>query len=184
MEIFWNRKTAILITIVVTIAATLFGVHRSLTKLSRELELLFYDGVFHDGYIEPGIESHLESHADASLRLATALLSYPELKDSAENVLERRRFLLDAVSIADKSLAFAGLSSHVYMMTNAAQSVTLTERDSEALSQYASTINGAETAIRKSSYNQTISVKWREQSVITGFLRIFIPVREPEPFSF
>ena len=184
MENLKNRKTAILITVIVAIAATLFGVHRSLTRLSRELEQMFYDGVYHDGYVEPGIDSHITNCADSSLRLATVLMANPELSDSAQSVLERRRELLDAESISGKSIAFGRLSSSVKMMSKAAENADLTERDKEALSQSLATINGAEAAIRNSLYNETVSFRWRQQSAISSILRAFLPVKAPEMFSF
>ena len=184
MERLKSRKTAILITVIVAFAATLFGVQRSLTHLSRELEQMFYDGVYHDGYTEPGIDTHITNCADSSLRLATVLMANPGLSDSAQSVLERRRELLDAEGISDKSFAFGRLSSSVYMMSKAAENVDLSERDKEALSQSMATINGAEAAIRNSLYNETVSLRWRQQSTISSILRVFVSVKEPEMFSF
>ena len=182
MKVLAERKIAILITVVVAVAATLFGVQRSLARLSRDLERMFYDGVPHDGYVEPGIDSHLDDYADSAMRIAMILKGYPELTESADLTLSWRRELLDAVSISDKSFTFGRLSSTVYMMTKAAESVDLSQRDEEALAQFLTTFNGAEAAIKNSRYSQTVSEEWSKQSAITKILRIFIPARAPGMF--
>ena len=179
-----NRKIAVLIAVVVIILATLFGVGRSLSRLSRDIESMFYDGVYleSEGYTQPGIDSQISKHADATLGLATILTNYTELRDDAEFVLTLRRELLDAESIGDKSLAFWRMSSYVYSLTQAASNVNLTDRDLDAVSQYSSTINGAETFIRGAAYNQAVTLRWNEQSFFARIIGMFVPVREPESF--
>ena len=179
-----NRKIAVLIAVVVIIAATLFGVGRTLSRLSRDIESMFYGGVYLEtgGYTQPSIDSQVRKHADATLGLATILTNYSELHDDAEFVLKLRRELLDAEKIGDKSLAFWKMSSYVYSLTQASSAANLSDRDSDAVSQYSSTINGAETFIRGAAYNQAMSLRWNEQSFITRVISIFIPVREPESF--
>ena len=182
MKVLAERKIAVLVVVVIAVAATLFGVQRSLTRLSRDLERLFYDGVPQDGYVEPGIDLHLNNYADSALRISMILKGYPELTESADLAISWRRELLDAESISDKSYAFGRLSSTVYMMTQAAEVVDLTPRDEEALSQFLATFNGAEAAIKNSHYSQTVSAEWAKQSVVAKILRTFVSVREPAMF--
>ena len=173
-----------MITVIVAIIATLLGVYKSMVRLSGEIEAMFYDGVplSKEGYLQPGIASHLKSHTDATLNMATILVNYPQLKNDADNVLRLRRELLDAQSIGNKSDAFRKMSSSVYSITQAALKADLSERDTAAVNQYASTITGAETAIRNSAYNQTASMRWMEQSSITRLIGLLLPVRGPEFF--
>ena len=173
-----------MITVVVAAVATLIGVNRSLTRLSRDIEQTFYDGVYleSEGYTQPGIALQLNNHANATLGLATILINYPELRDDAEEVLRLRRELLDADSISDKSLAYMMMSRAVYSLTQASSEVDLSERDMEAIAQYSSTITGAEIFIRDSAYNQTLSSRWNEQSFFARVIRFLAPVKEPESF--
>ena len=184
MKFFQNRKLAIFITVVVVIFATLFGVGRSLARLSKDIEQMFYDGVYleSEGYTQPGIALQLDNHATATLGLATILIDYPELQDSAEEVLRLRRELLDAESISDKSLAFLKMSTAVRILAQASIEANLSARDMEAISQYTSTIDGAETFIGNSAYNQALSLRWNEQSFITRMISFLIPVKMPQPF--
>ena len=184
MKTFKNRKFAVLITVIVAIIATLFGVYKSTSRLSKDIEAMFYDGVTlsKEGYVQPSIASHLKSHTDAALNMATILVKYPQLKDDADNVMRLRRELLDAESIGNKSETFRKMSASVNSITQAALKADLSERDAAAVNQYASTITGAETAIRNSAYNQTASMRWSEQSSITRLIGILLPVRQPEFF--
>jgi len=174
----------VLISVVVMILATLFGVSRSLSRLSRDIERLFYDGVYLEagGYTQPSIDSQIKKHSDAVLGLSTILTNYSQLHDDAESVLILRRELLGAESIGDKSLAFWAMSRAVYSLTQASSDVNMTDRDLDAVSQYSSTINGAETFIRGAAYNQAVSEQWNKQSFITRVICMITPVREPEMF--
>ena len=184
MRLLKNRKIAILITVVVVIAAVLFGVNKSLSHLSRDVESMFYDGVYLEsgGYTQPGIDSQLIKHADASLGIATILTNYSELHDSAEEVIKLRRELLSAVSISEKSLAFWRMSRDVYALTQAASEASLTERDMAAIAQYSSTINGVETFIRGAAYNEKVAELWSERSVFARIIGTILPARAPEMF--
>ena len=184
MKLFKNRKFAVLITVVVIVLVTLISVNRSLTRLSRDIERMFYDGVYLDSerYTQPGIDSQVTKHADATLGLVTVLKNYPELHDDSEVVLQLRRNLLDAGNIGDKSSAFWKMSGNVNDLVLAASGVDLSDRDMEAVLQYSSTISGAEAFIRGSAYNQTASEQWNEQSSITHVLSLLLPVRAPDMF--
>ena len=179
-----NRKIAILIAVVVAVLATLFGVHRSLSRLSGDIERMFYDGVYLDDerYTQPGIDSQISRHAAATLDLASVLVNYPELKDSAEEVMQLRRVLLDAQGIGDKSLAFWAMSRYVNSLIQAVASVDLAGRDMEAVSVHSRTISGAEGFIRGAAYNQRVSERWNEQSALARLIGAFTPVKEPEMF--
>jgi len=174
----------VLITIVVAVLATLIGVNKSLARLSRDIERMFYDGVYLESerYTQPSLDSQIAKHADATLGLATILTNYSELHDGAEEVLQLRRNLLSAESIGDKSLAFWTMSRYVYSLVQAAEDVGLSARDADALSEYSSTISGAEAFIKGAAYNQAASKQWNEQSSIARMLSMVLPVREPEMF--
>ena len=173
-----------MITVVVVIAALTIGVYRSMTRLSRELETMFYDGVYleKDKYTQPGIDSQIKKYSNAALGLATILNNYPVLTDRAEYALSLRQDLLNAVSIRDKSLAFRALSHHVSGLAQAIQNAGLTPRDTEAVMQYFDTINGAETFIKNAAYDQIVSTRWNEQSSFARLICMLIPVKEPDLF--
>jgi len=184
MAFFRNRKTAVFITVFVIVAATLFGVNRSLNQFARDTEAMFYDGVYIEGagYTQPGIAAQIDRYTDATLGLTTLLINYPELHDAAEVVLEQRRVLIGAESIAEKGIAFRLLSGNVYNLAQAAAKADLRQRDIEDVSYYTATIDGAEAFIRDSAYNHTVSKLLNEQIFITRILRRFLPARDPETF--
>ena len=184
MKLLRNRKIAILITAVVVVVAVLIGVNKSLTRLSRDIEGMFYDGVYLEsgGYTQPGIDAALLKHADATLGLTTVLTNYPNLRDGAEEAARLRRELLDAASISEKGIAFRAMSRDVDNLIKAASEVELSERDLTALSQYSSTVFGAETFVKEAAYNERASELWSERSVFTRIIGMVLPARVPEMF--
>ena len=184
MELLKKRKYAVIITVIVAVLATLIGVNKSLSRLSRDIEGMFYDGVYLEssGYTQPGIDTQIAKHSDAALGLATVLINYPELQNSAEEVLGLRRELLDAVSISEKSLAFGILSQKVNNLIQAAPEVKLTERDIIAVARYSVTIDGAETFITNAAYNEKASELWNERSIFARVLGVILPARAPDMF--
>ena len=185
MKLLRNRKIAVSITAIVVILTTLFGVGRSLNALARDIEAMFYDGVYiaADRFTQPGIDAQLRWCASAALGLATITINYPELESHSEEVMRLRRELLAAESIGEKSRAFRFLAPEVYSLAQAALDADLTARDLEAVAHYQRQFADAEAFIRNTSlYNQTVSQRWDERSFIARFIGSFVPVREPEMF--
>ncbi|MCL2125988.1 MAG: hypothetical protein FWH33_08390 [Oscillospiraceae bacterium] len=184
MGLFKNRKFALLVTIIVVIAATLISVNKSLVRLSREAEAMFYDGVYLEsgGYRQPGLAAQLDKHAEASLGLATILINYPMLHDNAQVVIEWRRSMVESESISGKSNAYRMLSGYVYSLLKAASDIDITDRDQAAIDSYSATIVGAEEFIRASEYNRAASERWDERSNITRLIGRVLSAAPPEMF--
>ena len=185
MKQLLNRKIAILITVVVVIAATLFGVHRSLSRLYRDIERMFYDGVYVEdgGYTQPGIYSHLENSMNSALGLATLLQGYPELSGKAEDLLSARRELLAAKSISDKSIAdYVMVKTFVDLMI-AAQDVNLSEREIEASTKYHMSFCDAHAATVASQYNSKSVETIKKVSFLADFIALIVPVEFPEQYN-
>ena len=163
MELLKNRKFAILITVIIAVCATLFGVYRTAGRYTRKIETMFYDGVYlqDGGYTQPGIDSHLNNAANAALGLATVMGKYPELEYQTGQLISARRELLAAKSINDKSSAnlemwarFINLSDAV---TASSPDIALTDSDKTAEAQYLETFRGASNAMSDSLYNTEVT---------------------------
>jgi len=184
MAMLKNRKTAIIITIVVVILATLLGVRKSLNQLARDVEAMFYDGVpLEEGYTQRALSAHLGNCADASLGLATLLNGYNELADDAEALLSARRELLAATSIRGKYAAYASMQASFAALTEKAGGMQLTDRDNDAMGQYSSTFSGAGTAIQESKYNEKALSFMDGASFIAKILKPLAIVRSPQTFK-
>ena len=187
MKILKNRKAAIAITVIVLVLATLFGVQKSLNALARDVESMFYDGVYieADGYTQPSIQSQLDKCANQALDLATLLKGYPELVGKAEEVLTARRDLLDAQDPDGKSPPFNRMLAGFYDLVRAAQNEKLTEREMAAVSQYNTAFMGAAGLLGTlcGSYGEKVSEYWDGQSIIARMIGSVTGVTGPREFT-
>jgi len=180
MILLKNRKIAILITIVVVLLATLFGVGRSLNRLVTNTEQMFFDGVFlHDqGFTQPAINTHLESIAHLALDCASVFANHPELSYEAEAIRLVRRDFLGANSISEKYTAYVDFSNAFSSFFAAADSAELSDRDRDAVAQFSSTFSGAVSAIENSAYNEMAR---NYMDGVSGFAKLLRPIARITP---
>ena len=185
MKLLGRRSIAILITVVVVIVATLLGVYSTTGRYTREVEALFYDGIYLEdqGFTQRGINSHLENSANAALGLATLLESYPELSGYAESLLTARRDLMAAGSISAKEQAALEMRDGFINLLETARDVDLIERDKEAAAKFYSTFNGALIAISDSRYNDAVSAHINAQNAVLRLIGYFISADQPAFFT-
>ena len=185
MKLLKNRKFAILIAAVAIVFATLLGVRGSLNRLARDVETMFYKGIYleEDGYTQPGIDSQLLNCAQAALDCATVLEKQPELTGEAGALLSARREFMDAKSIREKQKAYISMQRAFAELTEKAGKVELTQREAEAMTVHTSTFRGAQTAIQNSAYNHKAQTFMDEASIFAHLLRPFLFVRPPQLFS-
>ncbi|MCL2226594.1 MAG: hypothetical protein FWB97_03050 [Oscillospiraceae bacterium] len=181
MKLLKNRGFAALVSVVVIIAATLFGVYNSASRVSQDIEAMFFDGVFLDdqGFTQPGIYSHLVNISNATLGLVPIMEGYPGLSGIADELMSARRQLLAAGSIAQKESAARALRDSAANLRDASETAELTERDREAMAQHLSTINGAFIAIGNSRYNGAAEERLSAQSPILRQISSFLSASRP-----
>ena len=101
MNILKNRKTAVVIFIVVVIAFSLIGGHRSLQKACNDVENTFYSETF-SVYTSPA--KQLDHAADYANRLLS-IVRDDVSQDIYDAIANSRRDLLDALETEDISAA-------------------------------------------------------------------------------
>ena len=185
MKLFKNRKFAILIAAVAIVFATLLGVRGSLNRLARNVEVMFYEGVYlkEDGYTQPGIDSQLLNCAQAALDCAKVLEKQPELTGETGALLSARREFMDAKSIREKHKAYISMQHAFAALTEKAGKVGLTQQETEKMTVHMSTFHGAQTAIQNSAYNHKAQTFIDEASIFVHLLRPFLFVTPPQLFS-
>ena len=177
-----------MITVAVAVAGTLSGVAGTANRMTRDVEAMFYDGVYlkDEGYTQPGINAHLNEAANAALGLATIMRSYPELADKAEALITARRELIAAEKISEKRSASMEMWAGFYELTEAAGNVSsktgISDSDMAAAFKYSDTFRGAYNAISRSAYNYRVAEYLNGRSVLTRFIGAFISAREPDYF--
>jgi hypothetical protein len=184
MKVLGNRGVAVIITVVVVIFATLIGVYRSANRVTREVEAMFYDGVYlrEQGFTQPGINSHLVNCANAALSLATLMEGYPELSGRVEDLLSARREFMAADSIMLKGSATWAMRDSFFHLLEAARGVDLSDRDKEAAAQLYATFNGALIAAFNSRYNDVVRERVSSQSAILRYLGYSVGAKQPTAY--
>jgi len=185
MRLLKDRKIAILITVFVIVLATLFGVGRSLNRLARDVEAMFYDGIYleRDGFTQPGINSHLENITQAALDCSSMFANHAELSKESEGLMLARREMLEARSISEKYTAYVITQKAFSEFISKVNTVDLSDRDLVSVALYTDTFTGAMGAIESSSYNTRVRSYMDDASFITFFLKPFVFVNPPQAFG-
>jgi hypothetical protein len=185
MKLLKNRKFAVLVAVVLVVLATLFGVGRSLNRLARDVEALFYADryVDDDGATRRGIDPHLENSANAAFALAMLMVDNPALAGEANELLAARGSYLAADSIPGKFVANENMKRTFAALAGKAQGIELSEREISALATFSRDFNDAQMAIQGSPYNQKASDYMDGASFIAHVLRPFTFVAPPAYFG-
>ncbi|MCL2409676.1 MAG: hypothetical protein FWC96_08730 [Oscillospiraceae bacterium] len=145
MTVLKKRPMAIFITVVIAIAALIFGVNRSVNRVIARVELGFYEGFINDqGFREPSINAQFDTIINAALQITSILASYPELDAQVEALNVHRRNFLNAQDIDEKMMIMSTLvqpSAHGLILS--ARDVDLSERDIDAVTTHWRTFTGA-----------------------------------------
>ena len=185
MKLLTNRKIAILITVILSVAATIFGLGRSLNRLARDVEVMFFDGVCleDEGYTQPGIEAHLNSRLSSALALAVIMEDYPEAARETNELFSARNALKSAKSIGDKYTANEALQQAYLALQAKAESLELSLRDTDDIMRFSSDFSSAQTAIQDNRYNQKAESFMDDASFFARLLKPFAFVTPPQVFA-
>jgi hypothetical protein len=185
MKLLKSRKFAVLVAVALVVLATLFGVGRSLNRLARDVEALFYADRYVDdeGVTRRGVNPHLNNSANAAFALAMLMADNPALTSEANELLSARGSYLDADNIRGKFLANEIMKRTFSALTDKAQSIELSEREKDALSTFSRDFQDAQTAIQGNPYNQKVLSFMDDASFIAHALRPFAFVTPPEYFG-
>ena len=178
MNLLKNRKFAALIAVVVIIAATVFGMNRSVTRAVNDIERVFYDGALNaQGFREPSANAQLDRIAAEALGLATLLQNRPELDAYTQAVLVARRVFMDAQSVSEKIDAYWGLYMAFVELVHAADAIDLTEREQDGLEAHVQAFTGAHAILAREGqrYNDLV-IELRDDMAI--WVRRMIPDRQ------
>jgi len=185
MKLLGNRKFVIFITVIIAILSTLFGVGRSLNRLARDVEAMFYNGVYlkDEGYTQPGIDAQLKNRLNSSLAFAVLMEKHPEAKHEAEALLAARNELIAAGGITEKFTANEALQHAFMALALKAEHIEVTEKEKSDIKEYSSTFSGAQTAINGSRYNHEAETFMDDASFFAFVLRPFVFLTPPQVFA-
>jgi len=185
LKLLKNRKIAILIAVIVMIFTMLFGVHRSLSRLAKDVEDMFYDGVPIEGTNEtwPSINQHLGNLTQSILDTSSMFANHEELSGEAEAMTIARRSFMDADSITDKYSAYQDIQKTSIVFIEKAETFMLYERELITLLDFQTVFRGATRAIQNSEYNERARGFMDEASFIAVLLKPLVFVTSPQVFD-
>ena len=184
MKLLGNRQFALFLTVAIAVFATLLGLRGSLSRHARDVEAMFYDGVYlkDEGYTQQSIDSNLAVIAQTALDCATLMGGNPGLKDESTALLLARNEFLAARSITEKHSSYIHMRQAFAQLSEKAGNLSLSDRESEAMAHYTSRFSGAQTAIGNSQYNQIAAAFIDDTSFLARFLRPYLFVAPPQLF--
>ena len=154
MSVFKNRRTAVIITVILCLLALVIGVRRSVGRQAADILEQFESGVRSSsaGYTLPSVSAQLEARSNASLGLISLAAQYGELSEKSDAVRRAREALLDAGSEANAALGSA-CDALVPLLEQ-----QLTDADKiSALKDYAGIMSNTARLIETSGYNELVS---------------------------
>lgn len=191
MSILKSRKTAGLVLALVILIATPLGSKRSLNSAARDIENMFYNGVYieAENYTSGAIADYLQDASKAALGLVTVGANYDSLTEETASLRMAREVLVDLLdfgAISHKYEANQQVIKAWDTLYSALQNTELSDYDKESVEEYASLFEGAQGAIQMNRYNDAVDnfeadVLYRFPAVIiAGFLGVDAPERFSE----
>jgi hypothetical protein len=188
MEALKRKPVALLVTAVVVALSTLLSVNRTLGAACQRITDGFYQGVYVDGYRQPGISAHLQERLNLTNGITAVTSGHPALDTQTDAMKKARDHLLAATESAGIAAQYrynGALQEAAKALRDAAADVEFSEREQKMLDTYWSDFDGAQAAIRKSAYNDTVREFYRSTLNVfpTKFLAAASGVTEPELFE-
>jgi len=167
------------------ILAILFGVNRSLNRLARDVEEMFYKGVPIEGTNDtwPSIYQHLENLMLSSLDTASFFANHSELSGEAEALILTRQKLMDADGISEKYIAYQDIQKASTMFIDKAETLELSESELLVLIDFQTVYRGASLAIQNNEYNAKARDFMDGASFIAVLLKPLAFVTPPQVFD-
>ena len=178
-----DRKVAIVITIIVMICSTGFGVHRSLEDKGEYAEWVFYHGSFGDG---GGIQDELDTRAGLASNLLVVAGRYLDSEDEAvQRLKEARETLVTADGIGEKYLANEELSQAADNLAQVLDACNLTDNDRRYQRRIIVDMESSNEIIGHDEYNQLANAYNRNVLGVfpANVLKEIVGVEELETFN-
>ena len=179
-----DRKVAIVITIIIMIGSTGFGVHRSLEDKGDYARWVFYNGSFFGD--SGGIQYELDTRAGLASNLLVVAGRYLDSEDEAvQRLKEARETLVTADGIGEKYLANEELSQAADNLAQVLDACNLTDNDRRYQRRIIVDMESSNEIIGHDEYNQLASAYNREVLGVfpANILKEIVGVDELETFN-
>ncbi len=186
MKLFKNPVFAAVLAIVVIIASTLINTNIKFGRKCRTVSDMFYEGVSIKGYTQTPIATHLENIIGYADGLCTIARNYSIDTADTESASEYLRWSLQG-SYYDVGYVYSNytqLNDALNTLIDRLERAELSERDTSGVAQYKSSLEGAQSAIGESGYNEVVRSFLRQNRHFpTELLADLSGVEYPELFA-
>ena len=186
MKLFKNPVFAVALAVVVVIASTLINTNIKFGRKCSAVSDLFYEGVSTKGYTQTPIAAHLENIIGYADGLCTIARNYSIDTAETESASEYLRWSLQE-SYHDSGYVYSNytdLNAALSSLIDSLERADLNERDASGVAQYKSSIQGAQSAIGESGYNEAVrDFLRRHRHFPTELLADLAGVEYPELFA-
>lgn len=163
MKFFKTPVVAVFLALIIILSSTVLSVNVKLNAKSRAITDGFYSGVRYEGYTHPSISTQLSNICGAADGLVTLANNYDIDTGSVTLASRELKSALSNSSIPYLYSLYLDLMNEVNTLMDQLDRTDLTERDQSGLSEYGSTIIGAQSMIESSGYNESVRTFLREQ---------------------
>lgn len=145
-----HKGMARTIMVLLMVIATLFGSHRSMTKLVHSATTVFYEGVDGDGL---GIDHDLNERINLAFNLTTIARSYIG-DDEIDSVLQARQELVDAKTVEEKYKANVRLTETTTKLYQMLENHELSESHASYRKRIHADLQSRNATISHDGYNE------------------------------
>ena len=154
---------AVLLSALIICSSTLLSAD---IKLGRECQNItdgFYEGVVYENYQHKSIASQIRNICGAADGMVTIANNYDIDTDAVRAATDEMKSALTYGSVSYLHYLYEDLLQTLKPLEDQLSRAELSDRDAEGFAQYSSTINGAQSVIENSGYNESVRAFLRDE---------------------
>ena len=178
MKLLKNPVIAVLLAVIIVLSSTFLSARIKLEKESDKITDGFYQGVVYNGYKRKSISSQLKNYSGAVSGLVSIANNYGIATEEASG--------LNGELLSSLSEAQSDISSIYRYYSSLDTAVSALERelsDAEGVKQYTGTIDGANSVIAESGYNESVYKYISGRGALEKFFITLTGTQLPEVFG-
>lgn len=185
MKLLKNPVIAVLLAVIIVLSSTFLSARIKLEKASDKITDGFYQGVVYNGYKRKSISSQLKNYSGAVSGLVSIANNYGIATEEASALNGE---LLSSLSEAQSDISsiyryYSSLDTAVSALERELSDAELNERDAEGVKQYTGTIDGANSVIAESGYNESVYKYTSGRGALEKFFATLTGTQLPEVFG-
>ena len=163
MNLLKKPFVAVLLSALIVCGSTLLSVDVKLGKECQNIADGFYDGVVYENYQHKSIASQIKNICGAADGMVTIANNYDIDADAVRAATDEMKNALTYGSVSYLHYLYEDLLQAVKPLEDQLSRAELSGRDAEGFAQYSSTINGAQSVIENSGYNESVRAFLRDE---------------------